>query len=325
MIFGPSDICKILPRGDGWVSGTFQRDLGSTLADMRTGVDLGGTKIEAVVVDDGGCVLARQRMATPAGDYVATVAAIATLVGEVEAAAGGGGSSLGIGVPGSPSPTTGLMRNCNSTALNGQPLGVDLTKAIHRPVHMANDANCLALSEAFDGAGKGVSTVFGIILGTGVGGGVVVDGHLVQGINGVGGEWGHIPLPWPAPTELPGDTCWCSRSGCLETWLSGPALETQWRDADGATMCATDIASEHGDSEVMQQWLDRLARATAVVIDILDPDVIVVGGGLNAIDAIYTDIPRRWPQYVFSDEVCTRIVPAMHGDSSGVLGAARLG
>ena len=153
----------------------------------------------------------------------------------------------------------------------------------------------------------------------------MVDGHLVQGINGVGGEWGHIPLPWPAPTELPGDTCWCSRSGCLETWLSGPALETQWRDADGATMCATDIASEHGDSEVMQQWLDRLARATAVVIDILDPDVIVVGGGLNAIDAIYTDIPRRWPQYVFSDEVCTRIVPAMHGDSSGVLGAARLG
>ncbi|MDG1838103.1 MAG: ROK family protein [Phycisphaerales bacterium] len=291
---------------------------------MRTGVDLGGTKIEAVVVDDTGRVVVKQRIATPKGKYDATVASIASLVEAVEAKAGGGGDVLGIGVPGSPSPSTGLMRNCNSTALNGKRLGEDLQRAIGREVRMANDANCMALSEAFDGAGAGASSVFGIILGTGVGGGVVVENNLVVGANGVAGEWGHIPLPWPRSDELQCQPCWCGRHGCLETWLSGPAIETQWIQAGGQAMKATEIARLHPDSQFMQRWIDRLARATALVINMLDPEVIVVGGGLNAISAIYHDVPARWPDFVFSDAITTKLVPAMHGDSSGVLGAARL-
>ena len=274
--------------------------------------------------DDTGRVVVKQRIATPKGKYDATVASIASLVEAVEAKAGGGGDVLGIGVPGSPSPSTGLMRNCNSTALNGKRLGEDLQRAIGREVRMANDANCMALSEAFDGAGAGASSVFGIILGTGVGGGVVVENNLVVGANGVAGEWGHIPLPWPMSDELQCQPCWCGRHGCLETWLSGPAIETQWIQAGGQAMKATEIARLHPDSQFMQRWIDRLARATALVINMLDPEVIVVGGGLNAISAIYHDVPARWPDFVFSDAITTKLVPAMHGDSSGVLGAARL-
>jgi fructokinase len=216
------------------------------------------------------------------------------------------------------------MRNCNSTVLNGHPLGEDLARAIGREVRLSNDANCLALSEAADGAASGAASVFAIILGTGVGGGVVVDGSLVQGHNGVAGEWGHIPLPWQKPDEFPGPTCWCGRAGCLETWLAGPAIESQWRASGGAAMHATEVATTSQARPIVDRWLDRLARATAVVIDVLDPEVIVVGGGLNAIEAIYEEVPDRWAPYVFADEVHTRIVPAMHGDSSGVFGAARL-
>jgi len=291
---------------------------------MLTGVDLGGTKIEAAVLDEDGAVLARHRVPTPRGQYDATIAAVTTAVAVAEKQAGGGSPHVGIGVPGSPSPTTGLMRNCNSTVLNGRRLGADLAAALGREVRMANDANCLALSEAYDGAGAGHRCVFAVILGTGVGGGVVVDGQLLEGANGIGGEWGHIPLPWPSDDECGARTCWCGRSGCLETWLSGPALEDDWRRGGGDAMPATDIAAAHPESPAMLAWLDRLTRATAVVIDLLDPDVIVIGGGLNAIQAIYTDVAKRWPPRVFSDQVRTRMVPAAHGDASGVRGAARL-
>ncbi|MDP7070614.1 MAG: ROK family protein [Phycisphaerales bacterium] len=291
---------------------------------MRTGVDLGGTKIEAVVLDREDHVLARNRVPTPDGAYDDIIAAIASLVAATEAEAGGGGEHVGIGVPGSPSPHGGLMRNCNSTVLNGRSLREDLTRALSREVRLANDANCLALSEALDGAAKGAASVFAIILGTGVGGGVVIDGTLVVGANGVSGEWGHMPLPWPTPAESPGPTCWCGRRGCLETWLAGPALEREWIEIGGEPLRATAIARAHPESPVMRSWVDRLARATAVIIDILDPEVIVVGGGLNAIASIYTDVPARWTDLVFSDSIRTRLVPAAHGDSSGVFGAARL-
>lgn len=291
---------------------------------MRTGVDLGGTKIEAVVLGDGDAVLARSRTTTPKGHYAETIDAITTLIHEVEQQAGGGGSHVGMGVPGSPSPTTGLMRNCNSTILNGHTLGSDLADVLGRPVRLENDANCLALSEATDGAAAGAASVFAIILGTGVGGGLVVSGSLLPGRNGIAGEWGHIPLPWPCADEAPGPACWCGQYGCLETWLAGPAIEAQWHEAMNTRLNATDIASHPDGRPILDAWLDRLARATAVILNVLDPEVLVVGGGLNSIDAIYREIPSRWPQYVFSDEVQTTIVPAKHGDSSGVLGAARL-
>ncbi|MDP6479098.1 MAG: ROK family protein [Phycisphaerales bacterium] len=291
---------------------------------MKTGVDLGGTKIEAAVLDEGGEVRTRSRIPTPRSSYEDTVQAIASLVNAVEAEAGGGGVHVGVGVPGSPSPTTGLMRNCNSTVLNGRSLGEDLAAAIGREVRLANDANCLALSEAADGAAAEAASLFAIILGTGVGGGAVLDGRLLQGHNGVAGEWGHIPLAWPQRDEFPGPTCWCGRNGCLETWLSGPAIESQWRSSGAEPLSATELAATPEASRLIDRWLDRLARATAVLIDVLDPEVIVVGGGLNTIETIYTEVPKRWPAYVFADEVQTRIVPAMHGDSSGVFGAARL-
>lgn len=295
----------------------------------RTGVDLGGTKIEAVVLDPEGAVLVRQRVPTPRGDYAATVQAITQLVHDVESRAGCRPEHVGVGVPGSPSPRTGLMRNCNSTVLNGRDLGAELMTILERPVRLTNDANCLALSEAHDGAAAGARSVFAVILGTGVGGGLVIDGHLISGTNGVGGEWGHMPLPWPTHDEVAGTTCWCGQSGCLETWLAGPALEAQARSAGCVVDRATDLASlaASGDdlaSGVLDRWLDRLARALSVIINVVDPEVFVVGGGLNAIDAIYHEIPRRWERRVFSDTVQTRIVRAQHGDSSGVLGAARL-
>ncbi|MDP7029743.1 MAG: ROK family protein [Phycisphaerales bacterium] len=291
---------------------------------MLTGVDLGGTKIEAAVLGDDGAVLARHRVPTPKGQYDATIEAVAAAVRVAETQAGGGGPHIGMGVPGSPSPRSGLMRNCNSTVLNGRPLAADLRAATGREIRMANDANCLALSEATDGAAAGVTCVFAVILGTGVGGGIVIDGRLLEGANGIGGEWGHIPLPWPTEQERSARTCWCGRTDCLETWLSGPAIESEWAGEGRPPLPATTIASAHADADVPRRWVDRLARATAVVIDLIDPDVIVVGGGLNAIEAIYTEVPKLWPGLVFSDAVDTRIVPAMHGDASGVRGAARL-
>ena len=227
-----------------------------------------------------------------------------------------------IGVPGSPSPANGLMRNANSTCLNGKPLQQDLEHLLQRPVRMANDANCLALSEAIDGAAAGAEVVFGVILGTGVGGGVVVRGELVTGQNTVAGEWGHMPLPWPGDDERPGPSCYCGRHGCIEQFLSGPAVESVAQQL-GIELCqATDM--EQGAPELLEQWLDRLARSLAVVVDILDPDVIVVGGGLNRIESIYRELPMRLGDLVFSDVVTTSILPAMHGDSSGIRGAARL-
>ncbi|MCH2152039.1 MAG: ROK family protein [Phycisphaerales bacterium] len=290
----------------------------------RLGVDLGGTKIEAALLEPSGSLISRIRRPTPTGDYQGTLDCIRDLVLEIEADHDLKPLPLGIGVPGSPSPATGLMRNANSQCLNDKPLQQDLESTLDRPVRLANDANCLALSEAVDGAAHEGKVVFGIILGTGVGGGVVVNQQLLIGHNAIGGEWGHMPLPWPSTTESPGRKCYCGRHGCLETWLSGTAVESL-AEEDGISIDrATDMASSTDASQLLEDWLDRLARSLAVVVNILDPDCIVVGGGLNRIEAIYTDIPGRLTTYAFSDVVNTRIVPAMHGDSSGIRGAARL-
>ncbi|MBG84934.1 MAG: hypothetical protein CMJ40_10380 [Phycisphaerae bacterium] len=290
----------------------------------RLGVDLGGTKIEAALLDSSGATVSTARAATPSGDYQGTLDAIRDLVLGIESDASLDPLPLGIGVPGSLSPTTGLMRNANSTCLNGKPLEKDLARVLDRDVRLANDANCLALSEATDGAASGASTVFGIILGTGVGGGLVADGSLVVGANAVAGEWGHIPLPWPGPQELPGPLCYCGRHGCLETFLSGTAVERQAREIGLDIRQATDMEHDPACTELLEQWLDRLARSLAIIVNVVDPDVVVVGGGLNRIQAIYDRVPLLLPKWVFSDAVSTRIVPAVHGDSSGVRGAARL-
>ena len=290
----------------------------------RLGVDLGGTKIEAALLDASGTTVSTARTATPSGDYKGTLDAIRDLVQGIESDASLDPLPLGIGVPGSLSPTTGLMRNANSTCLNDNPLGKDLARVLDRDVRLANDANCLALSEATDGAAAGASTVFGVILGTGVGGGLVVDGSLVVGGNAVAGEWGHIPLPWPGPGESPGPECYCGRHGCLETFLSGTAVERQAREMGLDIRQATDMEHDPTCTALLEQWLDRLARSLAIIVNVVDPDVIVVGGGLNRIQAIYERIPLLLPKWAFSDAVSTRIVPAIHGDSSGVRGAARL-
>ncbi|MCH2137476.1 MAG: ROK family protein [Phycisphaerales bacterium] len=291
---------------------------------VRTGVDLGGTKIEAVVLDGDDRVLARERCATPQGDCAATVQALADLVARVEFDAGCAAAHVGIGGPGSVSPRTGLHRNANSTVLNAQPLHAMLQTALGRPVALANDANCLALSEAHDGAGAGHRCVFAVILGTGVGGGLVIDGVLHEGHNRTGGEFGHTALPRLNADEIPGPPCYCGQRGCLENWLSGPALEAQWLVHHADALQATEIAATRGDDVVFTCWLDRLARALAGVVTLIDPDVIVVGGGLSAIEQIYTQLPARLPPLVFGGECTTEILRAVHGDSSGVLGAARL-
>ncbi len=278
---------------------------------MRIGIDLGGTKIEIVALADDGTELLRERVPTPRGDYPGTVATIATLVTGVEAKVGAGktAATVGVGIPGAESLVTGLIKNANSTWLIGQPLRHDLAVALGRPVRIANDANCFALSEATDGAAAGAALVFGVILGTGVGGGIVVDGKVLVGANAIAGEWGHNPL-----SAMPDDAalrplCYCGRQGCIETYLSGPALA-----ADGGA-----------DSEAaMQRYEVRLARALAQVINILDPEVIVLGGGLSNLDRLYDRVPRLWGAQVFSDAVATRLVKNRHGDSSGVRGAAWL-
>ncbi|MCK5623464.1 MAG: ROK family protein [Alphaproteobacteria bacterium] len=295
---------------------------------MRIGVDLGGTKIEAALLDEAGTVRFRRRIEAPQQDYAATVAAVAGLVKRACSEAGGD-ASVGIGIPGTISPATGLVKNANSTWLNGQPLDRDLGLALGRPVRIANDANCFALSEAVDGAAAGAHAVFGVILGTGVGGGLVIGGRVLAGANAIAGEWGHNPLPWPTPAELPGPACWCGRRGCIETWSSGPALARTHMESTGQYLTASEIAeraaagnAEAGES--MAQYEERLARALAHTINIFDPDIIVLGGGLSNITRLYENLPRLWEQWVFSDQVATRIVPPLHGDSSGVRGAAWL-
>ena len=292
----------------------------------RIGIDLGGTKNEGIVLASNGDELARRRVATPAGQYLATLTAVADLVRTLEAETGVEGP-VGVGTPGALSPATGLLRNANSTCLNGQPLDHDLAGLLDRPVRIANDANCFALSEATDGAGAGAGCVFGVILGTGTGGGIVINGRLLVGVNAIAGEWGHNPLPWPTADELPGPACYCGRHGCIETFLSGPGMLNDYHGASPVTSAAGIVAlAAHDDAaeHCLQRYEDRLARGLASVINLVDPDVIVLGGGLSKISRLYANVPRRWKHYVFSDTIRTRLMPPLHGDSSGVRGAAWL-
>jgi fructokinase len=299
---------------------------------QRIGIDLGGTKIEGVVIDAAGALRARQRVATPRERYDETLAAIAGLVARLEGNVADR-CTVGVGMPGAISPATGLVKNANSTWLNGRRFPTDLAGALGRPVRVANDADCFALSEAADGAAAGAATVFGVILGTGVGGGVVVHQRLVAGPNAIAGEWGHITLPAPRDDERPGPDCYCGRRGCIETFLSGPAVAREYAAAAGlagaavpdvSAIAARAAAGEALAESVLQRYEDRLARGLATIINVLDPHVIVLGGGVSNLARLYTGVPARWTPYVFSDRVDTRLVPAAHGDSSGVRGAAWL-
>ena len=299
-----------------------------TDATMRIGIDLGGTKIEALAIDKSGTELVRYRVPTPREDYAGTVAAMAGLVTRIESETGLAGT-VGAGIPGSVSRRTGLVKNANSTWLNGMPFDRDLSAAMGREVRVANDANCLAVSEATDGAAAGLAVVFAVIMGTGCGGGVALNGLVQAGINGVGGEWGHNPLPWARPEEYPGPLCYCGKRGCLEMWLSGTGLARDYREVTGRALSSPEIVagSEVGDDDAvaaMERLKDRLARALAHVINILDPDVIVFGGGLSKVKGIYEDVQPRLAKYVFGGEAETPLVVAKYGDSSGVRGAAWL-
>jgi fructokinase len=295
---------------------------------MRLGIDLGGTKIAAVVLDDDGRDVWRHRRPSPRDSYDDTIAALAGVVNEAEREIQRT-CTVGIGIPGAISPATGLVKNANSTWLNGQPLREDMCARLDREVRFANDANCLAISEATDGAAAGASVVFGVILGTGTGGGVVVRGQGVGGANAIAGEWGHNPLPWPEDDERPGRACYCGLHGCLETFLSGPGLAADYLAHGGEAVTGEVIverahAGEPQAQDTMARWEGRLAKALATVINLLDPDVIVVGGGLSAIDRLYENVPPKWNRWVFSDQVRTKLVRAKHGDASGVRGAAWL-
>ena len=295
---------------------------------MRIGIDLGGTKTEIAVLDAKGRLILRRRAATPSGDYEGTLTLIATLVRDAEAECGRR-CTIGIGTPGSPSPALGLMRNSNSICLNGKPLQRDLEKLLGREIRIANDANCMVLSEAVDGAGSGRNVVFGVILGTGVGGGLVVGNHVLTGPNAIAGEWGHNPLPWPTDDERPGRACFCGKRGCIETWLSGPGLAAD-HEATGGGMCRAEdivakaIAGDTASLATLTRYHERLARALAAMMNIVDPDVIVLAGGMSNIPDLCARVAERLPRWVFSDVVRTRIVAAKHGDSSGVRGAAWL-
>ena len=297
-------------------------------AAFRIGVDLGGSKIEAAALCPEGRVRARRRRPTPAGDYRGTIAAIGELVVAIESEIGAR-ATVGIGIPGTIVGATGLVKNANSTWLNHRPLGRDVERALGRPVRFANDANCFALSEASDGAAAGSSSVFGVILGTGVGGGIVIDGRLLVGANAIAGEWGHNPLPAPRPDELPGPACYCGRAGCIETFLSGPGLAADHRRHGGEDIAAPQIAAQAaaGDAAcgaTLDRYADRLARALAGIINVLDPEAIVLGGGLSALASLYEEVPRRWGRHILSDTILTRLLPPLHGDASGVRGAAWL-
>lgn len=309
---------------------------------MRLGIDLGGTKIEIIALDNSGKELLRRRVPTPKGNYYETLQAIAQLVRDAEAELGQQGS-LGIGTPGALSRATGRLKNSNSVALNGQPILQDLESLLQRQVKNSNDANCFALSEATDGAAAGAEVVFGVILGTGVGAGIVVNGHILTGPNGIAGEWGHNPLPWPQAHELPGPPCYCGKQGCIETFLSGPGMaklhqietkssvrpEPVEGSDSGLVLSAEEIVAraEQGDAACersLQTYENRLARSLAHVINILDPDVIVLGGGMSNIARLYANVPALWGEWVFSDRVDTKLVKHRFGDSSGVRGAAWL-
>lgn len=295
---------------------------------MRIGIDLGGTKIEAIAIAANGEVLERRRVKSPKGNYRETVAAIVALIDGLEAQLGEEGT-VGVGIPGAISPASDLVKNANSTWLIGQPLHLDLSEALGRQVRIANDANCFAISEAIDGAAAGAGIVFGVIVGTGTGGGLVVNERLLSGTNAITGEWGHNPLPWPLADELPGPSCYCGKQGCIETWLSGPGFERDYARHSGNGLDAAAIVklAEQGDhlaKSALSRYEDRMARSLATVINVLDPDVIVLGGGMSNIESLYRNVPTLWGHYVFSDEVNTRLVPPVHGDSSGVRGAAWL-
>jgi fructokinase len=292
---------------------------------IRIGIDLGGTKIEAIALDPDGRELFRRRTATPREDYDATVQAVVDLVQAVEGATGATGT-VGVGTPGAISPATGLIKNANSTWLIGRPLDADLARALGRPVRLANDANCLVLSEASDGAGKGADVVFGVILGTGTGGAIVAHGRLITGANAIAGEWGHNALPWPESGESPGPPCYCGLRGCIETFLSGAGLRRAYGDEapDAAIIASAAEAGDERSTRAIDLYVSRLARALASVINIVDPDVVVLAGGLSNIAPLYTRVPAIWQRWIFSDRVDTRLVRACHGDSSGVRGAAWL-
>lgn len=295
---------------------------------IRIGVDLGGTKIEAVALAADGAIVVRRRVPTPRNDYAATLQAIRELVLHIEREAGAC-ASIGVGMPGALSPATGLVKNANSTWLNGRPLSSDLATLLGRPIRFANDANCFALSEASNGAAAGAACVFGVIVGTGTGGGVVVNGQILTGPNAIAGEWGHNPLPWPGDEERPGPACYCGRHGCIETFLSGPGLSRDHRVRTAEALDAPSIVGRAADGEAaaiatVERYEDRMARALASIINVLDPDVIVLGGGMSNVRRLYANVPRLWSRYVFSDRVDTRLVPPRHGDSSGVRGAAWL-
>ncbi len=299
---------------------------------MRIGIDVGGTKIEAIALDEDGAVLRRQRVMTPKGDYDATLDAIAQLVRHIEADLGQSGT-IGVGLPGALSSRTGLVKNSNSTVLNGRAVPEDLTRKLGRAIRTENDANCFALSEAIDGGGAGHDVVFGIILGTGVGGGLVVDRRCVVGRNRIAGEWGHNPLPWARDEERPGPPCYCGKTGCIETFLSGDGLQREYRTQAGHTrgharsgeeIAAAAQAGEEPAQRCLRIYQDRLARSLAAVINVLDPDVVVLGGGLSNIDALLDGLGPCVARYAFSDHLDTQFVRAAHGDSSGVRGAAWL-
>ena len=295
---------------------------------LRFGIDLGGTKIELIALDDVGAELYRKRVATPQGDYRATLNAIAQLIASVEEKLSARGS-VGIGTPGAISPATGRLKNSNSVCLNGQPLMQDLTMLLDRSVRISNDANCFALSEATDGAAAGADVVFGVIVGTGTGAGIVVRGQVLGGANSIAGEWGHNPLPWPNDSERPGAACYCGRKGCIETFLSGPGITRDHEQVTGMRSEAQEIVLRAAQGNAacettLQRYEDRMARALAHVINILDPHVIVLGGGLRNIARLYENVPRLWGKYVFSDRVDTRLVAPKFGAASGVRGAAWL-
>ena len=295
---------------------------------MRIGIDVGGTKIEAIALDEDGTVLRRQRVMTPKGDYEATLDAIAQLVQRIETDLQERGT-IGVGLPGAISSRTGLVKNSNSTVLNGRAVREDLARKLGRAIRTENDANCFALSEAIDGGGAGHDVVFGIILGTGVGGGLVVDRRCVIGRNRIAGEWGHNPLPWARDEERPGPPCYCGKTGCIETFLSGDGLQREYRTQTGHARSGAEIAvaaqaGEEPAQRCLRTYQDRLARSLAALINVLDPDVVVLGGGLSNIDALYDGLGPCIARYAFSDHLDTQFVRAAHGDSSGVRGAAWL-
>lgn len=295
---------------------------------MRIGIDLGGTKIEAIALDDAGHELIRRRVETPRGDYDATLNSIAELVRYIEQQTQQT-ATVGIGIPGAISPASGLVKNANSTWLIGRPFDRDMATLLEREVRVSNDANCFVISEATDGAAQDAEIVFGVIIGTGTGGGACINQRIVTGANAIAGEWGHNPLPWPRDDERPGPPCYCGQHGCIETFVSGTALVNHYRQAGGKAQRAQDVVRAMQDREplaqaIMDDYIERLARSLASVINLLDPQVIVLGGGMSNIERLYAEVPQRWTDYVFSDQVTTRLVPPKFGDSSGVRGAAWL-